>query len=200
MAGFSLTDTDGMEKYLSRDEIPRVMAQADQMRPKPRAFFYTLFYTGARLNEALALRQKDIDIEKRRVAIKTLKLHKTYKGKKLKKPPKQEWRRVPVPAVYMQMMDLVFELRRGNPEARLWSITDRQAHNWIKTIMTKAGLPHHGPHTLRHTFGISAAMKNVPQAMIQKWLGHKKADTTSIYTTAGGSEEEELSDRMWSDA
>jgi integrase len=197
MTGTELIDSEGREKYLSQEEITRVFQEACSLRPKQRAFLHTLFYTGARLMEAMALRRCDIDIEKRRVAIKTLKLHKSKNGKVIKPPPKPKWRRVPVPPEYLQTMDMVFDLRRGEREALIWTVTGRQAHNWIKGVMEAAGLPHHSPHTFRHTFGIMAAMRKVPQPTIQKWLGHVKADTTSIYTTAGGAEEDELARRMW---
>ena len=193
----SLIDREGREKYLSEAEAARAFQSAGSLRPKPRAFFHTLYYTGARLSEALALRRCDVDIEKARVAIKTLKTHTTKDGKLIKPPPKPRWRHVPVPSVYLNTMDMVFDLRRGVREERLWSVTSRQAHNWIKGVMQSAGVPHCSPHSLRHTFGIMAAMRNIPQSTIQKWLGHVKADTTSIYTTAGGAEEDELSQRMW---
>lgn len=193
----SLIDKEGRDKYLSANEVARVLREGGALRPKPRAFLHTLYYTGARLSEALALRRCDVDIEKGRVAIKTLKIHKTKNKKIIKPPPKPRWRRVPVPEAYLLTMDMVFDLRRGAREDRLWTVTSRQAHNWVKKVMEAAGLPHHSPHSLRHTFGIMAAMRNIPQPTIQKWLGHVKADTTSIYTTAGGDEEDELSRRMW---
>jgi len=192
-----LIDREGREKYLSEAEVARVLHAAGALRPQPRAFLHTLYYTGARLSEALALRRGDIDIEKGRVAIKTLKTHAKKNGKIIKPPPKPRWRHVPVPPAYLQTMDMVFDLRRGAREDRIWTVTSRQAHNWIKTVMVTAGMAHYSPHSLRHTFGIMAAMRGIPQPTIQKWLGHVKADTTSIYTTAGGQEEDELARRMW---
>ena len=38
-------------------------------------------------------------------------------------------------------MDMVFDLRRGAREDRLWTVTSRQAHNWIKGVMQDAGMP-----------------------------------------------------------
>ena len=89
----SLLDGDGREKYLSGEEITRAIKASEFLRPKPRAYFLTLFNTGARRSEALALRRRDIDMEKGRVAILTLK-QKRGKGKQ----PKPSWRRVPVTA------------------------------------------------------------------------------------------------------
>lgn len=197
----SLTDGEGREKYLSGDEIPRFLDGCNLHRPQPRTYCLTLYYTGARRAEALALRRRDIDIAKNRVSILTLKQRKPKDkdGKLIKplKPPKLIWRRVPVPPEYIQIMDLVFDLKRGDVNERLWKVTERQATRWVKAVMEKAGVPHHSPHTLRHTFGIKAAMRGVPLPTIQKWLGHSHTTTTAIYTTAGGEEEDELMLRMW---
>lgn len=187
---WSLLDGEGREKYLSGEEIPRVLRHTETLRPQQRCYVLTLYYTGARRSEALALRRRDIDIAKSRVAIQTLK-QRREKGKPI------PWRRVPVPSEYLQIMDLVFDLKRGNADERLWKVTERQATRWVKTVMEAAGLPHHSPHTLRHTFGMIAAMRGIPLASIQKWLGHSHSTTTSIYTTAGGVEEDELVQKMW---
>lgn len=195
----TLLDNEGREKYLSESEVKRFLAEVNKLRPKPRTYCLTLYYTGARRAEALALRKRDLDIDKGRVAILTLKQRKekNKKGKIIRQPPKPIWRHVPVAPEYLQMMDLVFDLKRGDGNERLWSVTTRQATRWVKTVMEAAGVPHHSPHTLRHTFGMRAAMKGMPPASIQKWLGHSHASTTAIYTTAGGAEEDELARRMW---
>lgn len=190
----SLFDRDGREKYLSTGEIDRFLRACGTLPPQSRAYCLTLYYTGARRSEALALRRKDIDLDKSRVAIQTLKQRKP-KGKK--KKPSPSWRGVPVPDEYLQIMDLVFDLRRGNGDGRLWTITERQATRWVKGVMSEAGMPHHSPHSLRHTFGVSAAMRGIPLPSIQKWLGHSHSTTTAIYTTAGGAEEDELMRKMW---
>lgn len=44
-----------------------------------------------------------------------------------------------------------------------------------------AGVSGITPHTLRHTFATHMSQQGVPLRVIQKWLGHKRIDTTSIY-------------------
>lgn len=197
----SLLDSDGREKYLSAEEVKRFLASCGKLPPLSRTYCMTLYFTGARRAEALALRRKDIDLVKRRVSILTLKQKRPKKknGLQIKTlpPPSPSWRRVPVPDEYLQIMDLVFDLRRGNGDGKMWNVTTRQVTRWVKTAMADAGMPHHSPHSLRHTFGVMAAMRGVPLPSIQKWLGHSHSSTTSIYTTAGGAEEDELMERMW---
>jgi integrase/recombinase XerD len=53
------------------------------------------------------------------------------------------------------------------------------------------------PKGVRHGFGIKAVTSEVPLNMTQKWLGHARLATTSIYTDAVGPEEQKIAQRMW---
>ena len=59
-----------------------------------------------------------------------------------------------------------------------------------------AGL-HAMPKGLRHGFGLHAMRAGVPISLVQRWLGHARLETTSIYLQAIGVEERELAERMW---
>jgi integrase len=65
--------------------------------------------------------------------------------------------------------------------------------------MAAAGIKgaHAMPKGLRHGFGVANAEGNVPMPTTQKWLGHKKLETTAIYQQAVGREEEALARRIW---
>ena len=66
-------------------------------------------------------------------------------------------------------------------------------------MMNKAGIsgPHATPKGLRHGFGIMAATETRNPRLVQKWLGHKYLETTTIYMDAVGAEERDLAARMW---
>jgi len=53
----------------------------------------------------------------------------------------------------------------------------------VKKYLKKSGIRKEkmGPHILRHTVGVSLLKKGVDLVTIQKILGHKRLDTTSIY-------------------
>jgi site-specific recombinase XerD len=53
----------------------------------------------------------------------------------------------------------------------------------VRGYLTKAGIRKKkmGPHVLRHTVGVSLLKNGVDLVTIQKILGHKRLDTTSIY-------------------
>lgn len=51
----------------------------------------------------------------------------------------------------------------------------------LKRVTRRLGLPGH-IHTFRHTFISDAVMKNVPEAMIRKWVGHVDPQILALYT------------------
>ena len=57
--------------------------------------------------------------------------------------------------------------------------------------------PHHCLKGLRHGFGVKAATDTRNPRLVQKWLGHRYLETTTIYMDAVGAEERELAARMW---
>ncbi len=57
--------------------------------------------------------------------------------------------------------------------------------------------PHASPKGLRHGFGVKAATETRNPRLVQKWLGHRYLETTTIYMDAVGEEERELAARMW---
>jgi len=65
--------------------------------------------------------------------------------------------------------------------------------------MSEAGISgaHASPKGLRHGFGIRAASETRNPRLVQKWLGHRYLETTTIYMDAVGDEERELATRMW---
>ena len=81
----------------------------------------------------------------------------------------------------------------------LWSWARQTAWRKVKMLMERAEIEGTmaSPKGLRHAYGIKAAASNVPQNLIQRWLGHAKPDTTLIYMDAVGIEERQFAQRMW---
>lgn len=84
-------------------------------------------------------------------------------------------------------LDLVHRIRKS------------QATKHICAVMSAAGISgaHASPKGLRHGFGIRAASETRNPRLVQKWLGHRYLETTTIYMDAVGAEERELAARMW---
>jgi integrase len=60
-------------------------------------------------------------------------------------------------------------------------MTDNDTKYHCYRICRAAGLPEHGWHTLRHSFGTHAAMFGVNPWKLMQWMGHKRVDETMLY-------------------
>lgn len=82
----------------------------------------------------------------------------------------------------------------------LWPWSRKTAYTRIIEVMDKAGIkdgPHKCPKGLRHGYGVNAITKQIPLNMLQKWMGHAKMETTTIYANAVGAQQHDIAARMW---
>ena len=194
MSQIRLFDDQGNRLYLNAEERAAFLASAALETPKRRLFAETLFYTGCRISEALALSPTRFDLSGHRVVIQSLK----------KRQP-NVFRSVPVPGKYIDSLELTFGIREAQRiqklrDELLWSWTRVRGWQIIKEIMIEAGVPdgpHRTPKGLRHSYGVNAIAHGIPLNMLQKWLGHAQLSTTAIYANAAGKEETALAANMW---
>lgn len=189
-----LYDPAGNRLYLDAGERAAFLATAALQSPKRRLFAETLFYTGCRISEALELSPTRFELSDHRVILRSLKKRRT-----------DVFRTVPVPARYLDSLELTFGIRQAQKraksrDARLWDWS--RVHGWqvIKAIMDAADIPdgpHKTPKGLRHSYGINAISNGIPLNMLQKWLGHAQLSTTAIYANASGKEESAIAASMW---
>jgi integrase/recombinase XerD len=187
----SLHTATGQRKYLTPDERRRFLAAAEACpRAEVRSLCLTLAYTGCRISEALALRAGSVHIESGFIAIHSLK----------KRSRAVVVREVPVPGVLLDVLDRTHGITRGDPGARLWTLSRSRAWQLVKAVMVQAGIAagaHRTPKGMRHGFGLQAIRSGVPINLVQRWLGHARMETTAIYLQAMGNEEREIAARMW---
>lgn len=50
---------------------------------------------------------------------------------------------------------------------------------------------------MRHAFTIGCIQANVPLTVVQKWLGHSRLETTTIYLEFAGEDRHDLAKRSW---
>jgi integrase/recombinase XerD len=178
-------DEEGRRKYLSRAEGCAFIQNAARL-PKPSALFcLTIYYTGCRISEALALRQQDVDSEVKTILIRSLK-----------KRQKREIRRIPAPEWLVKGLMDISSLAEGE---LLWPFSRTTGWRIIKGAMKSAQIEgiHATAKGLRHGFGVRGAMEQIPMSLIQGWMGHADPSTTAIYLEVKGDEERELIGRTW---
>lgn len=189
-----LFTSDGGRKYLTAEELDRFIDQANaQERAEVRSFCLVLAHTGCRISEALALTAMGVDLEQQTLTFRTLKQGDT-----------ERYRAIPVPASTIDTLELVHSVRkaRRSPRAklvRLWGWGRTQGFNHVKDVMAQAGIEgdHASPKGLRHGFGVRAIQKTRNPRLVQKWLGHRSLETTTIYMDILGQEEREEAQAMW---
>lgn len=159
----------------------------------------TLWNTGARINEALALRRRDFRLNDAipHVVIRTAKQRRTGGGRPAKG---KSANRVVVlsDADYVREMRNLFASTRekfetdtltGEKRAMpVWSVTDRTVRNWLKGAVNQAerdGVTFTveiSPHTFRHSFAMHLLYDHTPPKVLQSLMGHEKYESTEVYT------------------
>ncbi|MBP5857415.1 site-specific integrase [Marivibrio halodurans] len=193
----SLFTRGGARKYLSAAERARFYAALECLEPKSRTFCEMIYWTGCRPGEALAMSTASLDTEAGTVTIRSLKKRGAQKGR--------HYRVVPLPRAFITRLSQVHCLGEGDDGAgapkdrRLWRFGRTTGWKRMGAVMTAAKIT--GTRAcargLRHSFGVHAALKGVPETRIRRWLGHASLATTAIYLEMAALEDREMARRLW---
>ena len=176
--------------YLEKPEIEALLNAIDRSTPSGRrdyAMFALMFNTGARVQEIVDLRARDIRLES------PCQVRLLGKSKKVRTCP--IW-----PRTAQLLKDLisrrssgsgdaadqpVFVNERGSPISRFGVRYLLQKHvaTAAATVPSLATKSIH-PHSLRHTTAIHLLKAGVDFATISQWLGHASLNTTMRYARA----------------
>lgn len=177
-------------EYLEKAEIAILLAGIDRKDPAGRrdyAMFSLMFNTGARVQEILNLRVRDLRLEP------PCQVRLAGKGNKVRLCP--IWPRT------AQLLKNLIREQYGEPErptdqpvflnARGVAMTrfgvryllQKYVAVGAKEVPTLAGKRIH-PHSLRHTTAIHLLKAGVDFATISQWLGHASLSTTMRYARA----------------
>ena len=141
--------------------------------------FMTLYWTGMRLGELLALNLKDVDLEKR-----TITITKSYQrlGKKdVITPPKtpKSKRVITIPeflaADIKDYIDSLYELQENG---RLFPITKYYLEHEMQRGIKESGVKRIRVHDLRHSHASMLIELGFSPLEIANRLGHEKVETT----------------------
>ncbi len=165
---------------LTRQETLRLLGTVRKRRY--RVFFVTLYSTGLRLSEGLALEISDIDTQRLRIHVRGGKGDKD--------------RYVPITATLLHMLRrwwathrhprLIFPNPTGGPE-RMGQATASMDRGGVQAAMRAAVADARirlriGVHSLRHCFATHMLELGVDLRELQTILGHVNPETTARYT------------------
>jgi len=151
--------------------------------------FNTIFHTGARVSEALALTRGDFHLDGRYPEIAII-CSKQKRGRPSKQAAKRPKKRL-IPVLDGEFIDEAlrfFASNKGGLNSPLFTINRSTVFRWVTSAIDR--LEEQGtslsievsPHTLRHSFAVNAILHWVPVPVLQKWLGHEDRRSTEIYT------------------
>ena len=176
--------------YLTRDEVKVLLAAPDRAAWSGRrdhALLLTLYNTGARVSEIIALRREQVQLAP---AGPCLELH--GKGRKERVVPL--WAETArVLRAWFRELDgqaggvggVAFPSARGKALSR-----DGVDHLLRRAIAIAAptcpslGAKQVSPHVLRHSTAMHLFQAGVDMAVIALWLGHESLETTHVYVEA----------------
>jgi len=137
--------------------------------------FGLLLGTGMSISEALGLVSSDIDIAQCKVSI-----HEEH-GRKLKRASRA--RDLSIPHALISTLAAHIALMAPNAMDRVFPFTYSPARKvWTRTCRA-AKVNGATIHDCRHTFAVHAVMKGVPEARLQRLLGHSHPGTTRRYAS-----------------
>lgn len=160
--------------------------------------FMTLYWTGMRLGEFLALNPKDVDLEK-----KTIFITKSYQrlGKKdVITPPKtpKSKRVITIPeflaADIKDYMDSLYDLQEND---RLFPITKYYLEHEMQRGIKESGVKRIRVHDLRHSHASMLIELGFSPLEIANRLGHEKVETTlNTYAHLYPNKQTKLAERL----
>ena len=163
--------------------------------------FMTLYWTGMRLGELLALNPKDVDLKKR-----TISITKSYQrlGKKdVITPPKtpKSKRVITIPeflaADIKDYMDSLYELQEND---RLFPITKYYLEHEMQRGIKESGVKRIRVHDLRHSHASMLIELGFSPLEIANRLGHEKVETTlNTYAHLYPNKQTKLAERLGSE-
>lgn len=160
--------------------------------------FMILYWTGMRLGELLALNPKDVDLEKRTIAI--TKSYQRLGKKDVITPPKtsKSKRVITIPeflaADIKDYIDSLYELREND---RLFPITKYYLEHEMQRGIKESGVKRIRVHDLRHSHASMLIELGFSPLEIANRLGHEKVETTlNTYAHLYPNKQTKLAERL----
>lgn len=196
-----------LPRYLLAPEVAVLLSYLPDLHQ--RFLIDTLWNTGARINEALALTPADFFVDEVMPFVRVITLKQRQPVKRPRKdvvpgrPPGRPkktaappYRVVSLPdSAYAQRAQEYFVTFKCKRYAPLWAVTDETVRNWLKAAVERASrdsvtfsIHPITPKTFRHSFAMHLLFNCVAIKQVQALLGHKRLENTEIYTRVFGFE------------
>ncbi|CDC63477.1 uncharacterized protein BN777_00156 [Bacteroides sp. CAG:770] len=171
--------------YLEKDEMQRLLELPNRKTEqgwRDYVLLLFLYNTGARAEEASAIRARDISVQKGRNGLSVVTI--TGKGHKTRHCPLWKKTSDAIATLIRGKNDdtPVFCNRLGEQITRfgVYEMVRRYAEN-LESQFPELKQKRISPHTIRHTCATHLLQSGVDINTIRAWLGHVSVNTTNIY-------------------
>ena len=167
---------------LSKNEIKKILGQVNNVKHK--LLLGLMYASGLRVSEVCRLRVKDLDFDNDILWVRQGKGSKDRQTLMPKNISKILQRYVNKKT----LNDYVFENRQGR------RLSERTVQKVFWQALKKSGVKKQATcHSLRHSFATHLLEKGLDIRYIQELLGHKRLETTQIYTKVTSNKLQEIS-------
>ena len=179
------TGHDSM-KYYSKQEIQRILENASGWF---KVYLTTLFYTGMRTGESIALKWSDIDFENNIITIQRNVRHGKVRNTTktgitnvidMAEPVKQS-----LIKYYDEAPSSEWIFPNHKTLKPYWE-SKSIISSYLKPLLKDLGIEYKTLYATRHSFASIMVENNLPLTYVQKQLGHKKLSTTMDFYIKNG--------------
>jgi integrase/recombinase XerC len=172
-----------LPRFLEVSEVQRLLSTPDDgslLGGRDRAMLETLYSTGVRVSELVALNVSDVDLVGESIRVRG-------KGRKE--------RIAPIGPTAVATIKRYVEMRAADPRNPTFDaeplfvnkhgkrLSTRSVRRKLDKYLLMCGLdPTISPHTLRHTFATHMLNNGADLRSVQELLGHQSISTTQVYT------------------
>lgn len=178
--------TTSSTKYYSKDEVQRILKESDGWF---KVFISTLFYTGMRTGECLALKWDDIDFIRSTITISRNVRHGRVKNSTKTGIINEIDMAKPLKILILQYQNFALSSEWLFPSPvtlkPYWE-PKTIINTYFKPLLKKLNIEYKTLYATRHSFASIMVENNVPLTYIQKQLGHKRLSTTMDFYVKNG--------------
>ncbi len=171
-----------LPKAITVDQIERLLnapTAGDLLGTRDRAILETLYSTGIRVSEVVAINRGEVDLDGHLLKVKG-------KGRRERAVPvgrhavekiREYLERVRTEGVQMEPGSPLFVNKLGS------RLSSRSVRRKVSKYLKTAGLdPDISPHTIRHSFATHLLDNGADLRAVQELLGHQSVSSTQVYT------------------
>ncbi|MFM9179809.1 MAG: tyrosine recombinase XerC [Phycisphaerales bacterium] len=175
-----------LPKAISVEQIERLLSAPDDtevLGARDRAILETLYSTGIRVSEVVAINRGDLNDTGEEIVIRG-------KGRRERRVPLGS-HALKALRHYLQMIDAELQSRgrRSGTDDPLFvnknggRLSSRSVRRKVAKYLTEANLdPDISPHTIRHSFATHLLDNGADLRAVQELLGHQSLSSTQVYT------------------